>query len=140
MSATGRHQGMTLIEMLVVMAIMGLVTSLAFPRLDRALGHAALQQASADTIATLRAARAQAVRRQQESTVVLLAGDRRLIAADGRSIDMPQGISLAAEGPGFIRFRADGSATQSRFRLSRGSKSVFVSADVITGRVALKQQ
>src|ERR1700741_3062673 len=63
MSATGKtdERGFTLIEMLVVLAILGLVAAIGYPAVDRALAGRHFAQAVASVEGQLHAARASAI-------------------------------------------------------------------------------
>jgi prepilin-type N-terminal cleavage/methylation domain-containing protein len=121
MSATGklwavpkqpcRSNGFTLIEMLVTLAILALVTGLAFPAVERAVAASRLRAAAVGTQALLVQARLGAIRLDRPVTVRLTANASTL-AADG--VGDPVMLESAGQftlSPGPIVFHPDGSAT-----------------------------
>lgn len=101
--------GFTLIEMLVVLAILGLVSGIAYPALDRALRRQAFLDACARVEAGVRSARAAAL---AEGRAVRVRGD-----ADGHGFlygdaeePLPDAAVLRLPADG-IAFYPDGSAT-----------------------------
>lgn len=64
MSATGRNdeRGFTLVEALVVLAILGMIAAIGFPAIERAIGAQQRRLAAMEAEAALHAARAQAIR------------------------------------------------------------------------------
>ncbi len=108
MSATG-ERGATLIEALVVLTIMALVGTLAFPAMERGYRHFALRTAVERLQADLRRGRAQALAEGRPVTLTL--------AADGSGYALgPQRYHLAVDGLRFaggpsITFFGDGSSS-----------------------------
>ncbi len=64
-----RHKGFTLIELMVVLLIMGMLLSLAWPRLDRIYQHYALNSSATQLAWTLREARSEAMFKGQPSSI-----------------------------------------------------------------------
>ena len=121
MSATGEHDGFTLLEVLVVIAIMALIGGLAFPRIDRMIAGARFNSARSTVAAAAQAARAEAVR--TDATVALIASsDGHALLVNGRTVaSLPDEVSVASAGP--ARFFGDGSATGGTIRLAAGENA-----------------
>lgn len=115
MSGTGSARGFTVFEMLVVLAIVGLIGGLAWPRVAT-LGVAQEQRAGvAMALATLRTARAAAIRRGAPMRVWTEADGRALGGADGLR-DAPGSVRFAVE-PEALVFGRDGSSNGGTLRV-----------------------
>lgn len=134
MSATGRSAGFTLIEMLVVLAIAGLIAGVGWPRLERSLARAEASRAATGVAAALRGARAAAIRRQA-MVMVRVDPDGAVLRADAAPpLAMPRGVALAASGP--VAFYGDGSASGGELRVAAGSREWRYAIRPGTGAVA----
>jgi len=140
-----RDAGFTLIEVLVVLAILGVVLSVLIGR-GTVRSRGLETRAAAGALAqTLRAARAQAIAGDHDVNVAIDPA-RHAFAADGgppRLVD--SGIDMAVlppalPGPGatrLIRFSADGSSTGGRILLGTGRRQLGVSVEWLTGKVSV---
>lgn len=144
-------RGFTLIELIVVLAVLGLITALAMPMFAGALPGARLKAAARDLGAELRYARAQAIAGNRETTLTIdLAARRYAIlgarTGPGESRALPEELEikvrtarreLAGDARASIRFFPDGGSTGGRITLSRGERRYLVGVDWLTGRVTV---
>jgi general secretion pathway protein H len=150
MSSPSDHRaaaGFTLIEMLVVLAILALVIALVPPLLSGGQAEAQFTAAAHEIAAGLRETRSLAIRtgRTEAFTLDLAAGTFRGAGAD-RAHHLPSGIRLSlltasedriADDAGRIRFFADGSSTGGSIRLEAGATQSDVLVDWLSGRISL---
>ncbi|BCU05674.1 GspH/FimT family pseudopilin [Allochromatium tepidum] len=141
-----RARGFTLVELLVVMAIAAVVMtavptlfSAAFPGLE-------MKSAARRTAATLRLARESAIRRGEETAVLVDLEHHRLTLAGYRALSLPERLSLRLEAAsselideqrGTIRFFPDGSSTGGRLVLAHGGHGYQIGVTWLTGRIEL---
>ena len=112
MSATGSApaaNAFTLIEMLVVLAVAGLIAGLGWPRLQGSLARAELLRASAAVAAVLREARATALLRAVPVNVAVLPGRDGVRIDDRAPVGVPASVRVSADHG--LRFFADGSSS-----------------------------
>jgi general secretion pathway protein H len=101
--------GFTLLEMLVVLAIAGLVSGLGWTQLRGSLARAELGQATASATAALRGARASALLHAGPVSVAVIPA-RREIRADGAPpVSLAASVRVSADR--LVRFYPDGSST-----------------------------
>jgi general secretion pathway protein H len=101
--------GFTLLEVLVVIAVLALVSGLLFPRVERTIENVQFASARSTVQAAALAARAEAAR--TDSTILLqTSGDGRSLLSNGRAIaGLPPSIRVHSNAEG-LRFFGDGSA------------------------------
>lgn len=141
-----RQRGFTLLEILAVLALIGIAVTVTAFSLDGGLERARLDASARDMVAALRHTRTRALveHRPQWFTLDLNA---RTFASPGRD---PQAIAAgttlhvtsAAEdvqhpGEARIRFFPDGSSTGGNIELTRKNRDVRIDVDWLTGSVAM---
>ncbi len=126
--AWARFRGFSLLELLVVLAVVGVVAGLALPRIDRLLGSSRLERAASTVAADLRLAEALAAR-QYRATVFSVDGaggyrvtDRRTSAVLAqRSLRADFGLTGIDAQPAQVTFFPGGTASGPlTLRLSAG--------------------
>lgn len=136
MSEAGKRSGFTLIEMLVVLAITGLISALSFPAIDRAMRRQAFEAAANAIDLGLREARADAIRTGRPTRFVL-GPDRRSIVRDGAPpIAIPAAMTLSLPTRG-IGFYGDGTSTGGEVAIGGVGRGRRLSADPGSGAVAV---
>jgi general secretion pathway protein H len=133
-------------ELLVVLAILGLTLALAVPSLGRALPGLELRTNARAVVGALREARALAIAGNREVTLVIDLRQRILHVGQGTAIKLnPQlGISLRtatsevrADGVGGISFFPDGTSTGGRVTVTLGERQRHVVVDWLTGTASV---
>jgi general secretion pathway protein H len=135
MSATGRRRGergFTLIEMLVVMAIAGLIAGIAFPAVERALATLAFRSAATQLRLGLRSQRAEAIRTGRPMRLSLSPDGRTLVGPPTIAFRLPEGIALTLPAGG-IGFYPDGSANGGTLVLSGRNRATRLRVEPATG-------
>ncbi|HEX6945533.1 MAG TPA: GspH/FimT family pseudopilin [Casimicrobiaceae bacterium] len=142
-----RAAGMSLIEILVVLAIMGLLAAVVLPMLGPGVSTGEMKRAARELASGLRYARSEAVATRQETFLTLdLEGRRFLVARDATPHPLPAGVELklfTAQNDivdattGAIRFYPDGGSNGGRITLTAGERKFEVDVDWLTGRVAI---
>ena len=141
------HAGFTLLEMLIVLALMAIVAGVVIPIFGTGVSTTDLKRATREVAAGLRLARSQAIAQRSESVLVLdVAGRTFSVPPDPRVHSMPAGIELklftaqrdlVSEQVGAVRFFPDGGSTGGRITLAAGERKFDVDIDWLTGRVAI---
>jgi len=133
MSATGRNAeaGATLLEMLVVVAIMTLVAGLTFPNVPRTLDRMSLSRTRAELVTKLRMARADAARRGRAVSLDI-ADDGRSYGWDQSEVALPAALRVEGETRS-ITFFADGSSSGGVLEVIGRRGALKVAVDPITG-------
>jgi general secretion pathway protein H len=138
-------RGFTLVELMVVLAIAGLMLALAPPLISSVMPGVELKAAARRTAGALRLAREVAIADGRDTAWVIdIDSNRYRIEGDHRSGSLPAGLDVelvAAEGEmqsdtvGAIRFFPDGSSTGGRVILKRGDGGYQVGVNWLTGRI-----
>ncbi len=140
-----QQAGFTLIEILVVLAILGVTLGVFIGR-GSMKSHGLETRGAAQAIAqSLRAARAQAIATDHDVNVVF-DPVRHVFAADATPAQtLAPGLPFAVlppalPGPGaarIIRFAPDGSATGGEVLLGDGHRRIAISVEWLTGKVSV---
>ena len=143
-TSTTTEAGFTLVELLVVLALLAMAYGLAVPALNRVIGAGDQQVAVRELAAALRQARSDAVVGAREVRFVIDTG-AGVYGADPAVRPLPRGIAIVAAVPATHRlsprlaaidFFPDGASTGGRITLSTsGGGSADVAVDWLSGRV-----
>lgn len=140
--------GFTLLELLVVLAIAGLLLAAVPPLLSQALPGLELKSGARQLAAGLRFARDRALATRQETWVEMDVEQREVTVSgrDGR-LRLSQDLNLSLigadtertdESRGGIRFYPDGTSTGGRVILSHAHQGYQIDVDWLTGQVRVR--
>lgn len=143
-----RTAGFTLVELLVVLAIIGMMITAMPTLISAVLPGMKLRAAAYDFASALRAARGTAVLQHQDTIVRLdLRTGQYQVFPGATSWILPEGVSTTFEGPTAeisgnvvaIRFFPDGTSTGGRIGLSAGHSQREIVAHWLTGRISTNE-
>jgi general secretion pathway protein H len=140
--------GFTLIEIVVVLAILAVATALVLPSIGRGTEVLRLRSETGRVAALLREARLQAVSQRRATRVTL---DRArntfaLVAGDAehpvRELSLPAGLRVTvATGGESVGFSSRGTARETRWLVeASGGRRLAIDVDALTGRVTVGPQ
>jgi general secretion pathway protein H len=142
----GRN-GFTLLELLVVLAIMAMLLLIAIPPILSVLPQMEAKSGAREVAAALREARSRAILSNTEVIFSLdVNGHYFMISGDKQTHALPQDVNLSlytaqqelvATTLGSIRFFPDGSSTGGRVGLSSARSSYNVTVNWVTGHVEI---
>jgi general secretion pathway protein H len=149
-SAAMRRNGFTMMELLIVLAIMALVSAIVVPQImGSGVSTGALRGGARELAAGLRYARSEAVARRRETFVAIdLAGRRFKVADDPAEHQLPKDAELKLftaqadlvnDTTGAIRFYPDGGSNGGRITIASGERKYDIDIDWLTGRVTILQ-
>lgn len=148
-SATGIHsKGFTLLELMVVLAIMALALAVVPMQMEGTLERARLQAAARQLTQGLRLTQSSAMAQRQPQRLVV---DTRhgLWRTAQRSHHLPRGITVMLTTArservnafmSAVRFYPDGTATGGAIELRNKSGAVSIQVDWLTGAVAVRRK
>jgi len=138
--------GFTLLEMLVVLAILGLMGALALPTLRRPPDNLRLEAATRTLASALRFSRAQAIARNADVVLTIHADRRVFESSTGSAIQLDQEISVEmifaaperrGRAVGAIRFFPDGSSSGGDIVLTLDKRQARIAVNWLTGAARL---
>lgn len=140
MSAAGDESGMTLLEALVVMGLMALVATIAFPNMERALSLLQLRETAGALTANLQLAHSDALKSGQAISFTLSPDGTSYSWSEGEVRHAPGHISLHMPGGGSsILFYSDGTSSGGAVTASADGREISVAVDEATGVVSIQQ-
>jgi general secretion pathway protein H len=129
-----RERGFTLVELMIVLAILALVAAIAFPRLLNRAPGTSLGAASEELRAALATARSAAIAEDRE---VWVAGGTGSYRIDGARHDLLSAAGVRIEVPrGRIAFFPSGGSSGGRIVLRGGGSTEQLDIDSLTGRAS----
>lgn len=146
-SASGRAAGFTLIEMLVVLAIVALALAIVVPAVSKSM-VVSVHDIARDVQISLRQARAKAVSEQQSTLFWIDIEQHQYLNHKNKSKSFPEDMTMRAKvasrevqgQKAGIRFFPDGSSTGGRLIVSDAGTAVRVDVDWLTGRVSVTDE
>lgn len=142
-----RQRGFTLLEILVVMALMGLMYALVPPLISTSGSTTELRAAARQLAAGLRKARGHAVVSHRDATLTVDVERHRFqVTGDAREYALPGTAALSVytakseaveEKVAAIRFFPDGSSTGGAIGIANGGAKFRVDVDWLTGNVTI---
>ncbi len=135
---------MSLLEMLLVIALIALVGLVTGGMFARGMSGAQLRTAGKNVAAQLRFTRAEAIARGIPQRFVVVPRDQRWQGAGGRSGTLPASLQMEFEGAaqlqsspgqGAIEFHPDGGSSGGRIVLKRGDARWRIDVGWLTGEV-----
>ena len=140
-------RGVTLLELLIVLALMAIVAGFVMPMFGGPVPTSELRATARQLAAGLRLAQSEAVSQRRETFLVLdVAGKRFKVDNDPHEHKLPSKIELKLftaqndlvnESIGSIRFFPDGGSNGGRITVAAGERKFDVDIDWLTGRVAI---
>ncbi len=145
-AGVARARGFTLIEIIVVIALIGIVATVAALSFSRSLSGARIEAASRDLVAALRYTRGQAIVKGEQKVLMLDLEHNTWQAPGKGSIDLPKDMELRLttaqqelvdENKGGIRFFPDGSSTGGNIAVVLGEREWKINVGWLTGEITL---
>jgi general secretion pathway protein H len=143
-------RGYALYELILALAILGLVAGVVYPRVAKAPGPTELAAASQRVAAVLRSDRNAALRERREvvTAINLKAATIASGGPAGMTVGVPRGMKIelvqsdreATEVGGGIRFLPNGGSSGGAITLSRGELAYQVSVNWLTGGVTIARR
>jgi prepilin-type N-terminal cleavage/methylation domain-containing protein len=98
------RQAFTLIEIMIVVALIGLMAAMGLPPMLKTLQKDGIRKAVADVTTLLGEARSAAILKGQTVTVSFHPADNRLDSSIGKSVTLPDGVAMKAIGINLLDF------------------------------------
>jgi len=140
-------KGVSLLELIVVLMLLGLAVGVVMPSFSRGLKGLELETAGRDLITRMRHARSQAIAKQKVFRIILIKNEEENVPdyyifanefeQEIRKVSLPEGVSIQTEEQEFpvrISFYANGRSSGALFTLKRETgRQMKISVDPITG-------
>ena len=121
--------GFTLIELIIVITILGILTSIALPAFSGFIANQRIKTASFDVISTLMLARSEALKRNNNVTITPVGGkwvDGWKVAVGGATISSQAAYKkLSIKGPASLSYNSSGrlASAEASFEISNSDSS-----------------
>jgi general secretion pathway protein H len=144
-----RARGFTLLELMVVLALLGMAYALVPPLFATGVSGVELKGAARQLASGLRKARSHAISTRQEAVLTVDVQRHTFrLTGDNRTYPLPARVQLSvytaksevpAESLGSIRFYPDGSSTGGRVTVASEKRKFRVDVDWLMGRVTVAE-
>jgi type II secretion system protein H len=134
------ERGFTLIEIVVVLAILGLVLAVVLPNLGPSTETVELRAAASELRALLRSTRSSAITANRDLVIVIDDAGRSFVLDGARQPFRSTGFAeqrLHVEPPGKLVFYATGGASGGRLTIRSRRAEQVLEIDSVSGQVAL---
>jgi general secretion pathway protein H len=136
---TDRQAGFTLTELLIVLTILAMASSLVVARLPGQGRHVETRRTVQEVVSLVRATRLDAAQRGRSSLLRFAEDDRVFSTSSDTRVHIPSGLkvslvssrNLGADG---IMFYPDGSSSGGRIRIANDREETVIEVDWLTGR------
>jgi type II secretion system protein H len=98
------RRAFTLIEIMIVVAIIGVIATISVPSLLSTMRKEGMRKAVSDVTELLATARAQAILKNETTTVSFRPADNRLDSSIGKSVTLADGIAMEGIGINLMDF------------------------------------
>ena len=143
----GPAEGVTLLELLIVLALMAIVAGFVLPMFGGPISTSELRATARELAAGLRLAQSEAVSQRRQTFLVLDVANKRFkVDNDPQEHKLPSKVELklftaqndlVSDSVGSIRFFPDGGSNGGRITVASGERKFDVDIDWLTGRVAI---
>ena len=140
-------RGLTLLEILIVIALMAIIAGFVIPMFSGPVSTSELRASARQLAAGLRLARSEALAERRETFLVVdVAGKRFKVDRDPAEHNLSSKVDiklftaqndLVSDNIGSIRFFPDGGSNGGRITVASGERKFDVDVDWLTGRVAI---
>jgi general secretion pathway protein H len=146
--AAGRIRGLTLVEAVVVVALIAVGIGATAFAVSGSLDSQRIQSAGQDLVAALRYTRGKAIVAREPQALELDVEARTYQAPERDVVELPKGMEMrlltaameqTGETSGRIRFYPDGSSTGGRIKLVRGGRAWDIEVAWLTGEVRMRE-
>ncbi len=146
----GHRAAFTLMELMIVVAILGIIAAIGIPSIARSLQKEGMRKAVSDFVEACSDARAMAILKEQTTTLTIRPGDHTF-KSPSKSFEFPEGVVVEFLGANFsltameeeettVKFYSNGTSDEFSIVLQSPEdlKTVTISLDIITALADVK--
>ena len=143
-----RQSGFTLIELVAVVALIGIALSVISLSFSKSMSSAKVQAASRDLVAALRYTRGQAIVKGKSTSLELDIENNRYMVPGPKVVNLPRTMRMTlltadseqtGQNSGRIRFFPDGASTGGHISVFQGDSEWRINVDWLTGAVTREE-